>query len=429
MRTSGTATRMGVKSLPLHSASLDAEIIVVAQLDLVLTPGPVSQAGTRNAGGDDAQLIVPFKAGNSYAILQTDERGLSTWIFPNQVSPQEQVFTLVASSPASGAGSRGVVTKTMRSLVSIISWITDPVVGKAAKALTSQWEQRHRPYELLQVQSDGTCTLPDWKNFGAGPALLLIHGTFSTPTVGFNGWLGKPAFQALMEKYAGRVIALAHPSLSESPQENVDWLIEQLPAHVVGDNVFDIVSHSRGGLLARELSERVEARLKIEKVCLVGTPNRGTPLADIQHWTSFLNAHTSCLKIMPDTSVTVFLEGLLCLVKVIGSGLTQGLPGLAAMEPAHPLLAKASSGSHLIDWYTVGAVFRAPIAGGMLARFKDAAIDRFFSADNDLVVPSEGCHESVLLPVDSLLFTGEQVNHCNYFEAEALHAKLLEWLK
>ena len=89
------------------------------------------------------------------------------------------------------------------------------------------------------------------------------------------------------------MIGFNHHTLTKSvPQNAVDFL-SQLPS---GNCQFDVISHSRGGLLARALKELTPAQLgqlvepawapppgvnvQIGKIILVGTPNVGTPLAD-----------------------------------------------------------------------------------------------------------------------------------------------------
>ena len=105
-----------------------------------------------------------------------------------------------------------------------------------------------------------------------------------------------------------------------------------------------MVCHSRGGLVARELARYAAAGKapKLGRICQVGTPNQGTPLTDPEHWMTFLDAYSNCLTLLPDNTVTVVLEGILCLVKIVGSGIARRLPGLAAMEPEGSWLDNAS---------------------------------------------------------------------------------------
>lgn len=423
------SNRAVLRKVPLASAASEAEIKVIVHLEMELSPAVSQASGSRSARAIAPELIVPVSAGNNYAILCTDDSSQSIWLFPKSVSAQQARFSLPLSETISGAGTRGIVTKTMRSLVSVVSWVVAPALGSVAREVIASWEARKRPYGLHLVSKDGTLSEPKWDTFTPGPLLLLIHGTFSTPQVGFDGWLGSPAFHVLVERYAGRVLAFAHPSLSVDPQENIDWLLEQLPEQIVAGAILDIVSHSRGGLVARELVRRGNAAPKIARVCLVGTPNLGTPLADILHWTTFLNVHTSLLSVLPDSTTTVLMEGLLCLVKILGSGLTGGLPGLAAMDPGSQWLRESASDSGPAAWYTIGASYQPESSGvSMLGRFNKQIIQEFFASSNDLVVPTEGCHQSIQPPSDSFRLEGSRFNHCNYFESEEVQSRLALWL-
>ena len=303
--------------------------------------------------------------------------------------------------------------------------------------MTGLWERKRRPYNLWQVGVDGSFTAPRWSEFTQGSSLLLIHGTFSTPQVGFTGWLDQPTFEAVAARYGGRVLAFAHPSLSASPQENIDWLVQHLPAGEAFGGALDVLCHSRGGLLARELAARGAAGAgpRVDRICQVGAPNLGTPLADATRWTAFLDSHTNCLTVLPDTTTTIVLEGLLCLVKIIGTGVARGLPGLAAMEPAGDWVRTfGSRPTGDARWFTIGASYKpsSPIAAGLVHRLgsavADAAVDEFFAADNDMVVPTEGCHWPGTPALDSLHLKGSVTNHCNYFESHEVHEALSRWL-
>ena len=429
-------------SLPLTEAALAADAVVVSRLRLALKPPAVAVAaeGARSGPLAPPRLAVAAQAGRDYAVLHTDEAGRSTWLFPAAGSTARQAnFDLPPAAPtgAKGDDSRGLVTSVMRSLVRVVAWATEPLIGVAAQAIAAHWEGDKRPNGLWQVGAAGSLAAPRWQDWQAGPTLLLIHGTFSTPQVGFAGWVDSSAFDAVAARYAGRVLALAHPSLSASPQDNIDWLLQQLPAAAALGGPIDVVCHSRGGLVARELAARAAIGQApcVARVCQVGAPNLGTPLADAERWNVFLDAHTNCLTKLPDSVTTVVLEGLLCLVKIIGTGVARGLPGLAAMNPEGDAVRKLAARSvGDTRWFTVGANYE-PAANTALgfvkrvgAKVSDAAVDAFFAAENDMVVPTEGCHLPGPKAVESLRITGALTNHANYFQSTEVHAKLRQWL-
>jgi pimeloyl-ACP methyl ester carboxylesterase len=234
--------------------------------------------------------------------------------------------------------------------------------------------------------------------FTGEPTLLLVHGTFSTPAAGFSGWLGGLDFAAVHARYRGRCLAFAHPTMHASPDENIERLFAALPS---GKSwTFDTVSHSRGGLVARALAAHGAAKnsCKVSRVVMVAPPNFGTPLAESQHWATFLNAHTNLLVAAPDTVSTIIAEGVLCLVKILGSGAAHNLPGLAAMNLAGdylPALARRAI-ANPDGMFAVAAVYeptnRDALKQLMLSA-ADVEVDRFFEEANDLAVPTLGCSE------------------------------------
>lgn len=280
---------------------------------------------------------------------------------------------------------------------------------------------------------------PDWDMFNGEATLVLVHGTFSTPDAGFFGWLGTPSFSEVHDRYGGRCLALAHPTMHVDPVENVTWFLDHLPKNKPW--TFDTVSHSRGGLVVRELAARAKENgsCQVNRMVMVAPPNFGTPLANTEHWTTFLNVHTSILTYAPDTVATIVSEGLLCLVKILGSGAIYGLPGIAAMNAGADylqLLAPRTC-SRPDGLYAIASSYspsQPAIIKILAAKAADAVVDTFFEEPNDMVVPTKGCSEgssvAVGFPIspERLMRLGGQVHHCNFFEQRTVHDKLAEWL-
>ena len=98
------------------------------------------------------------------------------------------------------------------------------------------------------------------------------------------------------------------------------WLLAQLPAR---KRPVDIVAHGRGGLLARALVN--DGRLPVRRVCQVGSPNHGTPLA--REPLAWLNGHVALLAALPTQHSLPTLEGVLALMRSVALGAEAGLPG------------------------------------------------------------------------------------------------------
>jgi hypothetical protein len=314
----------------------------------------------------------------------------------------------------------------MRRVVRIVSWLATPLLAKGALAIARHWERERRPYGLREVRPDGSFVEPQWGKLAGGSALLLVHGTFSTPQAGFAGWVGTKDFATIAHRYGDRVFALAHPSLSAGPDDNIEWMLEELPKSIRGP--LDIVCHSRGGLVTRVIA--ASDRFQVRRVVQVGVPNDGTPLADERHLVDFLDGHTSFLTKLPDNVTTIVLEGALCLVKLIAKG-AQDLPGLKAMLPRGEYLnGLGRRGLHAASWFTIGADYCSEAGQSSFSRrVIDRLADKVFAMSNDLVVPSDGCHQPGPTPVESLRLRGADVHHTNYFTDSEVHSRLAAWLQ
>ena len=171
---------------------------------------------------------------------------------------------------------------------------------------------------------------------------------------------------------------------------------------------------------------------------MVAAPNRGTPLVDSHHWVDFIDRHTNLLVDLPDGVSTIFLEGVLCLVKIIGSGAVEGLPGLAAMDAkGEELISQRELDPGTTELYALVADF-SPVAEPRLAalikKAGDAAVDSFFGEANDIVVPTNGCFDlkdakGFPLPPERVhQFSDGTVNHVNFFNSARVRSTLAELL-
>jgi hypothetical protein len=131
--------------------------------------------------------------------------------------------------------------------------------------------------------------------------LLFIHGTFQS-TVGSYGMLTSTApGQNFLKSAAGSydaVIGFDHRTLSRDPLENAIDLLARLSAqHLANTPTIDIVSYSRGGLVARSLIEYLLPsstwHVDIGRVVFVGATNAGTLLAEPENWKDFVDLYTN----------------------------------------------------------------------------------------------------------------------------------------
>jgi len=402
----------GPLPLPFTAAASGANVMLAAQLAMHLQARPADDGPglrSRSAVAGHPRLIVPKRKGVTYALLQTDETGVSSVVFDGSTESTDAVFPLTIAA-------QGATRRSLR----VLMWATQPVVGPGALVVASRWEKLRRPNELVQLGPNGQWHPPDWLQLDRGPLLLLLHGTFGTPPSTFGPWLGDETFAAVWQRYEGRCLAFAHPTLATSPQENLAWLLENLPPR---NAPIDIVAHGRGGLLARVLA--ADGRAGVRRICQIGTPNNGTSLVAANNLGRYVDGHVAMLARAPPALAQSTLEGALCMTRFVAAGLGADLPGLEAMRPHSPLLqflASKPAGSQL--WFTIGARFTPRSGHSVVLREPD----EFSLQPNDLVVPSDGCHAPGASITDSLRLGGSDVHHHNYFANVHVRQRLAAWL-
>lgn len=415
----------------------------------------------RGGAADKAHisLTVPGPGtGLGQLMLVCDEDGIVSWHYPEDINPGEfearaadQRRYRISMDPVAGdePRTRGFMGALGKKLVKLFTYrLIDKALGAASDVLVSHWEKLHRKHRLrlflpnsyrqpgaAQLDLDGLKTL------ASGPALLFIHGTMSQSSSAFGklppDWLGK-----LCERYQGRVFAFEHPSLSVTPYNNARWLVEQLPPEL--SLQLDVVSHSRGGLVARVLSEKqaelglAPGRLNIRQLIMVATPNAGTPLAERNHLGTFVDTMTNLLDLVPDNPVTDVLEVILTLAKQLAVGAMGGLDGLMSMDPDNAFLKdlnRPGSTKPGTRYHALAANFEAN-ANASLARYaREQLTDLIFKFDpNDLVVPTRGVYEhngAANFPIaDPLVFAEpDAVDHSGYWTQARTLAVFDDWLR
>ncbi len=464
----GTVRAMGAPALELPL--VEAGFVDYLTLEIEADPVPVAEGqGLRGPSGDDAfQIEVPdLGEDRGQALLSVDEAGVATWNFPLSEEGQVETNTVrgagntkrflvrnhVPPKQERGeAGTRGLLGFIDRKIVRVLVYkVTDPVFGRVGRFFAGNWEAKRRPYGVRMFTPENfrnsevpQMTGGEWDRMGRDRALLFIHGTISTAPGAF-GDLSPEAMEKLSKRYNGRVFAFNHYTLSHDPERNVRWFLEQIPQRVKLD--LDIVCHSRGGLVARTLTERLSRlddldfdpdRLRVNRVVFAAVPNQGTLLANPKHMVEFLDRFTSVINIFPTNWATEFLEGLLVVVKMVGHGALKGLAGLASMDPKGDFLKTLNAGDKgSTEYYGLAADFDPKGSLRQLVRtVADATLDRVFEkAPNDLVVPTLGVFQKNghgSFPLDDIRVLQfdktKDVIHTNFFPHPETAATLLKWL-
>jgi hypothetical protein len=302
--------------------------------------------------------------------------------------------------------------------------------------------------------------------------LLFIHGTFSSTVSAYGTLPATPWGRALLEAaYATYDVVLGfdHATLSEDPLENATELLSALQAiDWAHPPRFDVVTHSRGGLVLRCLLEELlpltNLTWQVERAIFVGATNGGTLLASPANWQALVDLYTNLavgtcqlLGMLPQAkALTVVLEeiarGLGAFVKYLATTTVTDrlVPGLAAMEPTGKFIEQLNQRQPqqptiAQSYYcAVTSEFRPQLLGGSheprelsarLVHWLAGGLMRDLMQEaNDLVVntasmtqidPGVGNYLK-----DSLAFgQNAQVYHTNYFVWPQVVNALARWLR
>jgi len=270
------------------------------------------------------------------------------------------------------------------------------VLPKLTKTLEkTEWRKRGLKEGWLKVskQTLGKGRLASGKPVSPARSLLFIHGPFSDTTSTFRALAGSDFFDHVKNIYADRVFAFDHFTLSRTPDQNARMLLEALPEQTT---TFDVITHSRGGLVLRHLVEHshqfgdLARRFNLGRAVLVASPNDGTPLATPKRFDDTVNWIANLLEMFPDnpfsTGAALVANGLVWLANHASGD----IPGLRAMGEGRDMVAGRPRSSDPPDAEYSALVANYHPTGVVLQRLLDIGIDRVFGSANDLVVPTEG---------------------------------------
>ena len=420
-------------------------------------PGLGATRGIGARHGEDAiELQVrPPEQGWEQFVVYHDESDVITWHFaptrsgakaPRAVTRgTEAVATRtyliprrVAPAPREGR-TRGIFTSLGKKVIRVVGFkVASLLIQKGASAWMGRWENEHQPYAVRTFTPENylepEAPTPDWNALSGTRSLLFVHGTHTRSHVEFTH-APLDFVKWLYETYEGRVFAFDHPTVSVDPNHNVEWLIESVPRGVELD--LDILCISRGGLVARRLAaEQGGPRaIHVGKIVFVASPNAGTPLADPKRLNDFIDSYTNLFNLLPDTPVTIVLESIIGIAKLIAVNALRGLKGVEAMVPDGDYLRELAGRRAGADRHFALASDYEPVEPGLKAFAMDSLIDAFQKEANDLMVPTAGVYEgagSSPFPIRSanrLVFDHSKgVSHSGYIRHPNARAAISRWL-
>ncbi|HEX6943898.1 MAG TPA: hypothetical protein VF128_13290, partial [Gemmatimonadaceae bacterium] len=455
--TTGRGQRRGTaaQSPLLESVARTDRVVLEAQYEATRTP---------RRGAADEPLVLELEAADeNYVIAAQHESGAVTFhppVFARQrrtaaarratgaVRLQFRIPARGSVSPDTGRRS-GVVKKVIKFVVvKLLGKVAELALVKLARKWEEQqWKKHTRglvhvdPATLALGNAGSLKPLKDLSKIAAPPArnLLLLHGTFSKAESGFAGLArtvspdGAHFFDAIRDLYGDRIFAFNHFTVSESPEENARALLKALPK---GGGVFDVITHSRGGLVLRTLVERQAdlgsdaARFRLGRAILCAGPNEGTPLADGDRWDTITTWIGNLTDLFPDNPFTFAVDFLAESLKWLARATTEKLPGLASMNPNGDVIAALQDdpGPPANAYWTVAANHEP--TDTLLQRAADVGLDALFARANDMVVPTAGSWrvspaQPAVIPALQIACFGPggnvasnangDVHHCNIF--------------
>lgn len=437
------------------------------------TPVPASRGGGRGASDvadDEMMLQVPLAKDEAAVVMYIDEAGLvsfhyaqapeaATAVLPSralgadqQLRFRLQLRTGISKKPGE---SRAWIAKLTSKIIKVLVVKVFPdQVGSFVARRVQVWEQKHRAFEGLhggtwaQLLNPTPTPVVSLAPYQGRRSLLLIHGTTSTTAGAFSGLATQPALLGrLYAMYEGRVLGFNHHTMSVPVAENVRQFFDAL-AVSQGEYAFDIICHSRGGLLARALAHLTDesiskligtewqrpagVKLTIGRIVFVATPNAGTPLAEPQRIPEFVDRIANYVNMLPDAALTIASGALLSLAGAAAEVALPRLPGIADQAPGSLLLQMLAPPPGGSDRFNAFSSDYEP-QGDLVDVIKDGVVDRIFcNAKNDLVVPSDGVATTpyFALPKErTVAFSSERSVHHSAFFVQPEMLQIEHWLR
>ena len=438
------------------------------------TPAAAARGGGRGAGdvADDEMLLqIPLARDEAAVVMYIDEAGLVSFHYAQASAPAAaaavlpsrgrgadrqlqfrlQLRTGVSKQPGA---SRGWIAKFTSKVIKVlvVKVFPDQVGGFAARRV-QVWEQKQRAFEGLhggtwtQLLDPTPTPVGSLAPYQGRRSLLLIHGTTSTTAGAFSGLAKQPALvERLYAMYEGRVLGFNHHTMSVPVAENLRQFFGALAASP-GEYAFDIVCHSRGGLVARALAHLTDeqvgkltgsawqrpvgVKLNIGRIVFVATPNAGTALAEPQRIPGFVDRLANYVNMLPDATLTIASGALLSLAGAVAEVALPLLPGLADQVPGSPLQQMLAPPTGGADRFNAFSSDYEP-EGDLASVVKDGVVDRIFGSEkNDLVVPRDGVATTpyFALPAERcVVFPPERSVHHSAFFGQPEMVRIADWL-
>jgi hypothetical protein len=477
LRTEGNVRSAAtlVEPDPLDVGLAEVGGLEVHQLEIAAQTPSVTRSEDTRAGegelyGDEFAADFPVEADEYSFVIYRDEDGVTSIHFPTLVPPGETMTTRAASEefvyryriqlrPERGLEPQVVSVRGWSLLNKVIKFVVGKLAVRAAGlaiyGAVWEWESKARIEHLLHggsnvdaLLAEKPINITDWKSLEKKRSLLFIHGTTSTTNGAFADLKRfGPVVEKLYSAYEDRIVGFNHHTLTKRVARNVIEFYDQFPKGS-GPYTFDVICHSRGGLVARAIKEltsneivrltgedtwKPSVQVTIDRIAFVGTPNNGTELADPNNIPKSLNRLANIATLIPGAGLSI--AGVLSWAAFIAEAGFKSLPGLVDQSPGSDLLltlnhpSPSTSVSPTNDYFAIQSNYSpaddTSLAKAILDQTGNAVVDFLFHSDqNDLIVPTLGVSniDNSVLDCKRVKYFGQiqkdNVAHTRFFERQ-----------
>ncbi|WP_179020491.1 DUF7379 domain-containing protein [Winogradskyella forsetii] len=362
---------------------------------------------------------------------------------------------------------RGIIKRAMVKVFSVFKpKVTKKDIAKLGiKELAKAYDKRVQSHPgLYQIDAKFT-RVENTNSFdNAQPVLLMLHGTLSNTIDAFHKLNeNNEAWNDIVSIYDNQILALEHYTLSVSPLQNALDFLKDCPKECI----LDILSHSRGGLVAdilakcdrrnpiigfskteigildgndneednQELMNAInemakKKKITVNKVVRVAAPASGTTILSrrVDH---FFNLFLNAVVLAFGAGNPIYHAVKAFLLELVSQKENpEVLPGLNAMMPESLFqkMMNASDTSVVSDLYNISG--DADVGGINFNSLKVILANLFYRVDNDLVVDTHRMEHGIKRKegIYKFLAKGGTTNHFNYFSADNSSIAIVEAL-
>ncbi|GGG12142.1 hypothetical protein GCM10011344_11030 [Dokdonia pacifica] len=369
------------------------------------------------------------------------------YIFETQISSQGET--------------RGIIKQAVVKLFSVFSANTS-VAAITMEALGLKYDKKIQPKPGLYAIDNDFKRIPFKENKENNHYLLLIHGTISSSIDAFSQLNDSDAWQKITGKYQSNIMALDHYTLSESPLQNALDFLNACPDKCN----LDIMSHSRGGLIADILAKcdynnnenqevgfskneqdiflkkkqkadaegskepqeydiiqkinkiALQKQITVNKIVRVAAPANGTTILSqrVDHFFNLLLNTISLAFGVKNPLYGVVKSFLLELVSQKDD--PDVLPGLNSMIPGSLFQKMINAADTTVESDLYNIIGDSEVGGVSFDSIKVILANLFYRAANDLVVDTSSMTHGVKRVDGFYTFTSRDsdTNHFNYFK-------------